>query len=427
MSADEARPTIFALSSGRPPAALAVLRVSGPAAAEAGEALAGAFPPPRRAGLRTLRDPAPGDPLAQALLLWFPGPGSATGEDLLEIHAHGGRATVDALLRTLGERLGCRPAEPGEFTRRAFENGRLDLNGAEALADLLAAETDGQRRAALAGSSLSGAIVRWQEAVLAASALLEAALDFSDEGDVAEAVDVAPLLRPIYREMHDLMARPPAERLRDGVRVVIAGPPNAGKSTLLNALVGREAAIVSPIAGTTRDRIEAPVAIGGVPFVLTDTAGLRDEAADAVEAIGVGLARDALAAADLVLWLGTDADVPAGPGVLKVATKADAAPPANAGLRVSAVTGEGLPLLSGLLVERARALLPGEGEVALNRRQRELVAQALDDLRAAMAARDPLLAAEALRAARGAFDRLTGRAATEDMLDALFGRFCIGK
>lgn len=425
--------TIFALSSGAPPAAIGLLRISGPRAGKAIAALAGRLPAPRRAALALLSDPETGEALDRALLLWFPGPATATGEDLAEIHCHGGRAVIAALQDVLGRMAGVRSALPGEFTRRAFENGRMDLNAAEGLADLLFAETQSQRRAAMAMAEggFGRRIGQWQAAVLALSALAEAALDFSDEDDVPdEGVEsrIAQGLGELRDTIRAELARPHAERLRDGIRVVIAGPPNAGKSTLLNRLAGREAAIVSDIAGTTRDRIEVPVAIGGVPFLLTDTAGLRDAGDDPIEAIGMRRAGEAIASADIVLWLGDDA--PPRDDAIRVAAQCDRADRrAGAGgdLRLSAVTGEGMDALVEMLRVRARALLPGEGEYALHARQRAGVAALADAVDAALAEPDMLIVAEHLRSARRALDALTGKASTEDMLDALFGGFCIGK
>lgn len=416
--------TIYALSSGAPPAAIAVMRISGPRADAALERLAGFLPEPRRATLATLREG--GQVLDNAIVIRLPGPRSATGEDVVELHLHGGRAVVTAAARALGAIPGLRPALPGEFTRRAFENGRIDLAEAEGLADLLAAETESQRRAALmlAGGALGRQVELWRRQLLALAARVEASLDFSDEADVAPD-DFSGGFGALAGDIGRWLARPRAERLRDGVRVAIAGPPNSGKSSLLNALVGREAAITSDVAGTTRDLIEAPVAIGGTPFVLIDTAGLR-ESDDAIEAIGVARARNVLAAADIVLWLGPPDEAPE--GSVRVHSKADLAPPPrDADLAVSSVTGEGLDRLTALLCERAAALLPTEGEVALNARHRAALDEVVQHLREGAAATDPLVAAESLRLARVALDRVTGRAGVEDMLDALFGRFCIGK
>jgi len=424
--------TIYALSSGSPPAAIAVVRISGPEAGAALSALAaGRLPEPRRASLGILREPASGELLDRALLLWFPGPGSSTGEDLAELHLHGGRSVVAAVLEALGSLAGLRAAEPGEFTRRAFENGRIDLAEAEGLADLLTAETRSQHRAALmlAGGALSRKVEEWQQRLLRLSAQLEAVLDFSDEGDVEEQLppDWTGALASLGSEMAAMLARPSAERLRDGIRVVIAGPPNAGKSTLLNALVGREAAITSTIAGTTRDLVEAPTAIGGVPFLLIDTAGLR-ESEDEIEATGVSRARQSLAAADFVLWLGEPEDCPDAPGAILLRAKADVGgDEERGGFPVSAKTGAGVDELVHLLLKRAKEMLPADGEVALNRRHAAILRECVANIGTATSAQNPLIASEELRLARAALDRITGRSGVEDMLDALFGSFCIGK
>jgi tRNA modification GTPase len=417
--------TIYALSSGAPPAGVAIVRISGPKADAALTALAGRLPEARVATFRKLR--VDGEPLDNTVILRFPGPRSATGEDIAELHLHGGRAVIARALAALGAMAGLREAQPGEFTRRAFENGALDLAEAEGLGDLLMAETEGQRRAALAlmGGRLSRQVAAWQDRLLALAAEVEAALDFSDEDDVVPlAPDFPARLGALREELTAWLARPAAERLKDGVRVVIAGPPNCGKSSLLNALVGREAAITSAIAGTTRDLVEAPVAIGGVPFLLTDTAGLR-ETGDAIEAIGVARAEASIAEADIVLWLGPSDAAPA--GVVRIHAKADLGPPGGeAELSTSVVTGDGLDALSRLLIARAGTLLPVQGEVALYARHRAAIAEAASALEEGADA-DLLVAAEALRRARAALDRVTGKAGVEDMLDALFGRFCIGK
>lgn len=414
------------MSSGAPPAAIAVVRISGPQADAALAALAGTLPEPRRAVVAALA--VDGEVIDNALILRFPGPHSATGEDVAELHLHGGRSVVAGVLAALARIDGLRAAEAGEFTRRAFENGRIDLAEAEGLADLLEAETESQRRAALAlaGGALSRQVEAWRQGLLGLAARVEAALDFSDEDDVSPLpATFAAELGGLRAEIAGWLARPAAERLREGVRVVIAGPPNAGKSSLLNALANREAAIVTDMPGTTRDLIEAPVAFGGVPFLLVDTAGLR-ASADAVEAIGVDRARASAAAADLLLWLGPAADAPE--GALLIHPKADLGPaPSAAALAVSARSGEGLDALIRMLIQHSAALLPMEGEVALNRRHRLALSEALAALDEALAVADLLLVAEALRRARGGLDRITGRAGVEDMLDGLFGRFCIGK
>ncbi|HWH21761.1 MAG TPA: tRNA uridine-5-carboxymethylaminomethyl(34) synthesis GTPase MnmE [Allosphingosinicella sp.] len=424
--------TIFALSSGQPPAAIAIVRVSGPAAGMALEALSGKLPRPRHPAVAELKDPSSGELLDQALILFFPGPGSSTGEDVAEFHLHGGRSVVAGVLKVLEELQGFRAAAPGEFTRRAFENGRIDLAEAEGLADLLSAETDSQRKAALmlAGGTLSRKVEEWQMILLGLSAQLESALDFSDEGDVEEDLpsNWNQALQALQADMHSLLARRPAERLRDGVRVVIAGPPNAGKSTLLNALAGREAAITSAIPGTTRDVIEVPAAIRGTPFLLMDTAGLRDSE-DSVEAIGIERARQSVEAADLVLWLGEPEHAPTGVELIKVEAKSDlpGRRQGSGGVPVSAVTGEGIAELTAMLAQRARELLPKESELAINARHRLHLGDCATHLAAAGESGDLLISSEELRQARAALDRITGRAGVEDMLDALFGTFCIGK
>lgn len=429
--------TIFALSSGRPPAGIAVIRISGPLAFS----LLARFTrrekafPPRRACLASLHDPATGDPLDRALVLAFPGPHSVTGEDLVEWHCHGGQAVVRAVLAALErEGEGVRPAVAGEYTRRAFENGRIDLNEAEGLADLLSAETETQRRAALlmAEGHFSRHVLEWRDRLLRCSAWVESLLDFSDEDDIPDA-QVERHLRATLADLHAAMraqlAVPSAERLRDGVHLVLAGPPNAGKSTLLNALAGRDAAIVSDIAGTTRDRIEVPVSIDGIAFVLTDTAGLAEASEDAIERIGMDRAARAIEAADLVLWLGSVRDRPRADAIC-LATQIDRPGrevEPGADLALSARTGENMAALRNMIVARARALLPAEGSYALHRRQRAAVADMAEELEAAAAQPDLLLLAEHVRRARGAMDRLIGRAGVEDMLDALFGQFCVGK
>ncbi|MEA3541782.1 MAG: tRNA uridine-5-carboxymethylaminomethyl(34) synthesis GTPase MnmE [Pseudomonadota bacterium] len=425
------RDSIFALSSGAPPAGIGVIRVSGPQARPALLALAGRLPPARQASLALLRDPQDGMPLDRALILWLPGPATVTGEDMVELHCHGGRAVIAAVEAALAAMPGLRRAEPGEFTRRAFDRGRMDLNAVEGLSDLLAAETQSQRRAALmmVEGHFSRRIDQWRRALLDLSAMAEAALDFSDEDDVPDAAIEARIgdgIAALAADVGALLDAPSAERLRDGVRVVLAGPPNAGKSTLLNALVGREAAIVSDIAGTTRDRIEVPAAIGGVAFLFTDTAGLREETGDAIEAIGIDRARAALDAADIIVWLGEPDALPRADAIL-VAAQSDRGAGDRPGLALSARTGEGMAALVALLQQRARALLPGEGDYALHRRQRDLVGQLLDHLHAARAARDLLVTAEELRLGRFVVDSLTGQAGTEDMMDRLFSGFCIGK
>jgi len=422
--------TIFACSSGMPPAAIAVIRVSGPAVPDVLRALCGRVPAPRRASLATLRG-QDGTVLDRALALWFPGPNSATGEDLAEFHCHGGRAVIAAVEAALAALPGLRRAEAGEFTRRAFAHGRMDLAEAEGLGDLLSAETELQRQSAMrmAGGDLSSQVKAWRDHVLHLSAQVEAILDFSDEDDVEGLpAGFVQSVAMFHVELSDWLSRPRAEALREGFKVVIAGPPNAGKSTLFNALVESDAAIITPIAGTTRDILMRPVALGGVPFQFLDTAGLRGDAADAVEAIGIERAQAAMAAADLVLWLGPEGEGPE--GAWEIAARIDVAdhtPKAGAKHRISALTGEGVDALRKDLIATARHSLPRPGALALNARQHGLLGEASDALAVIQAEADLLLVAENLRLARHAFDRLLGGASTEDMLDALFGRFCIGK
>lgn len=425
--------TIFALSSGAPPAAIAVVRVSGPAAGEALRALCGRLPPPRRASARRLADPRTGEALDDALVLWLPGPRSATGEDIAELHLHGGRAVVRAVEAVLATLPGLRPARPGEFTRRAFLHGRIDLAEAEGLADLLSAETELQRRTALAaaGGALSREVERWRGEVLALSAQVEAALDFAGDDDIDEGLDEAFFAQAerLASELDDWLSRPRAEPLREGFRVVLAGPPNAGKSTLFNALTEEEASITSAEPGTTRDVLVRSVAIDGVAFTFVDTAGLREDAASEIESIGIARARAETERSDLVLWLGPAGEGPRGVALREVAAQADVRGwvVKPGGIAVSALTGEGMDALRAELVATARAALPRPGAVALNARQHSALAEVAGGVRQAAIQVDPLIGAEHLRVARAALDRLAGRAGTEAMLDALFGRFCIGK
>ena len=421
--------TIFALSSGTPPAGIAVIRISGPQAGPSLRALAGELPKPRQATARHLRT-ARGETLDHALVLWLPGPGTATGEDVAELHLHGGRAVVAAAEAELVGYAGLRRAAPGEFTRRAFANGRMDLAEAEGLADLLAAETELQRRSAMAmaGGVFSREVESWRETVLGLSAAVEAVLDFSDEDDVdalTEAFrdDVA----RFSGHLRDWLDKPRAEALKQGYRVVLAGPPNAGKSTLFNALLDDQAAIISEIAGTTRDVLERSVARAGVPFTFVDTAGLRDDSEDGIERVGIARAREQVDRADCIVWLGVQGEGPE--GVLEVDAKCDLSGPRKAppAIALSAATGEGVDALWSALLDRARFAMPKPGSVALNTRQHGLVAQAQAALAGIERLDDPLLVGEHLRQARLAFDQLIGHSSTEDMLDALFGRFCIGK
>lgn len=426
--------TIFALSSGRPPAAIALVRVSGPQAGLALSVLAGRLPVPRRASYALLKDPASGLELDRALVLWLPGPATATGENCAELHLHGSRAVVAAVEAALAALPGLRPAQAGEFTRRAFLNGRIDLAEAEGLADLLAAETELQRRTALAmaGGTFSRLIGAWRERLLGLSAQVEAALDFSDEDDVGDGVPegLAGGCVVLANEIGGWLLRPRAEVLRDGLKVVLAGPTNAGKSTLFNSLVESEAAITAPDPGTTRDVLLRSVALDGLPFSFVDTAGLREKGAGEVERIGIARARAEASAADLVLWLGAEGEGPTGVPVWEVAAQCDKpgyVEKRGTHFRLSALTGAGVLDLRSALVAHARRAMPVPGEAALNARQHEHLGSVQAELEAAAKVSDPVLLAECLRLARAGLDQLTGQTGTEDMLDALFGRFCIGK
>jgi len=420
--------TVFALSSGRPPAAISIIRISGPGAHSAAEQLAGELPAVRTAAVRKLIDPASGELLDEVLLLRFDAPHSATGEDIIELQCHGGRAVVDALLGCLAAQPHLRVAEPGEFTRRAFANGRIDLTQAEGLADLIEAETEFQRKAALrlAEGGLRDRIEQWRDRLVQLSARAERLIDYDDDdaGDPTLRGDCS----AFRAELVAWLAQPRAEPLKDGIKIVVAGPPNSGKSSLVNAIAGYERAIVSAVPGTTRDHIELPLALGGLPVVLTDTAGLR-ETEDEVEAIGVARASALVGSADILLWLGDDLP-PDHPHTMLVHARADvpgreAVPEGR--LAVSAIEGTGLTELLSRLTRAAAELLPAEGMIALNRRQATHLASAAQAIETAELSADPAVIADGLRAARAEFDRLGGRAGVEDVLDALFGRFCLGK
>ncbi len=422
---DPAGDTIYALSSGAPPAAIAIVRISGPTARDTLIALAGALPAPRHASYRRLRDDR-GDMLDHAMLLWLPGPGTATGEDLVELHLHGGRAVVAAVLAALADR-GLRLADPGEFTRRALFNGRLDLSAVEGLADLLAAETESQRREALrrADGQLGRQLGAWMRRLTDIAAGIEAAIDYDGEEDVGRGGALADdVIRRLACDIGAALARPPAERLRDGIRIAIVGPPNAGKSTLFNALVGADAAIVSDIPGTTRDAIERPMSLRGMPIILVDTAGIR-VSSDPIESIGIARAERQRDVADIVLDL---AGVPPqAANVICVATKVDVEMPRPGAMPVSARDGRGLDKLLDRMASTCAALLPGEGDVALDRRYRIALDAIRDQLDASLASSDPLIVAECVRLARVHLGGLIGGGDVEAMLDTLFGRFCLGK
>ncbi|KPF80169.1 hypothetical protein IP88_00845 [alpha proteobacterium AAP81b] len=429
--------TIVALASGRPPAAIAVVRVSGPGAHAALAALAGAdLPPPRYAVLRRLTDPRDGSRLDDALVLRFAAPASATGEDVAELHLHGGSAVVAGVIAALTVQPGVRLARPGEFTRRSFASGRLDLAQVEGLADLIAAETAAQRgqALALAGGALSRVAESWRERCLDILAEAEAALDFAeDESDVAARLAQATQasLAGMADALDALLADAGrAARLRDGLTIVVSGPPNVGKSSLVNALARRDAAIVTPLPGTTRDAIEVPIDLDGVAAVLVDTAGLRDTD-DPIEAQGIRRARARAADADLVLVV-SDAAPPVSTdnvASLTVITKHDlgtVAPPTA--VHVSALSGHGMAELRDRLARwAAQAVRPGEAALLGHTRHREAFSIAATTLRGAAATDDDVLRAEQLRAAAHAFGSISGRVGVEDVLDRIFARFCIGK
>jgi tRNA modification GTPase len=451
------RPTIFALSSGRPPAAIAVVRVCGPKAGLALERLIGRVPQPRQAALARVHDPASGETIDEALALWFPGPHSETGEDMAELQLHGGHAVIAAVLDALGTIEGCRLAEAGEFTRRAFANGRLDLTEVEGLADLIAAETPAQRRQAF--RQLKGLIgdraEAWRRQIIEALALVEARIDFSDEADVPEEL-VGPALYAA-QQLRSIIAATLAdgrrgERLRDGLVVAIAGPANAGKSTLLNRLARREAAIVSPHPGTTRDVIEVHLDLGGYPVTLVDTAGIRDSD-DPVEQEGVRRASARAATADLVLWVIDVSATGVAVGVIGesiseseswlIRNKADLAVDKlwincesisnswSKKFTLSAATGSGMEALIGALSGYARNYFSTtESSLVTRARHRQAFEETVAALDRALAqgatGREELIAEE-LRAAATTLGRLTGRIDVEDILDVIFRDFCIGK
>jgi tRNA modification GTPase len=434
--------TIVALSSGALPAGIAVVRASGPAALALAASVAGACEADRRARLRTFRDPRSGEAIDRGLLLAFAGPDTVTGEDLVEFHCHGGPAVVRALLRALADTDGVRLAEAGEFTRRGFLSGKLDLSAVEGLADLIAAETEAQRKQALkhSGGFISQQVEEWRARLVRALAMLESSLDFADEDDVPDDADALALadVRAMAGEIEAELARGDrGERLRRGLEVAIVGPPNAGKSSLLNALARRDVAIVTSVPGTTRDVLEVDLDLGGYPVRLLDTAGLR-ETEDVVEAEGIRRARGRAAAADVVLLLvppgepGVSRETFAGHrSVLRVGTKADlgGSHDGDVGVTASVVTPGGLTALIARLDTIARDALGG-GEDMLVTRERHRVAleDAAEELRTSLELQLPPEArAEHLRRAAVAFGRLTGRIDAEEVLGAVFSTFCIGK
>ncbi|HML27810.1 MAG TPA: tRNA uridine-5-carboxymethylaminomethyl(34) synthesis GTPase MnmE [Hyphomicrobium sp.] len=436
--------TIFALSSAPGRAGVAVIRISGPAAQDVLKKMVAPLPKPRVAAFRTIRHPETGEALDRAVVLWFAAPLSETGEDVVEFQAHGSRAVVAALLSALATIPGCRLAEPGEFARRAFENGKLDLAEVEGLADLIDAETDAQRRQALAqaGGSLSRLYEGWRARLIEIAALTEAAIDFSDEGDVsassfAEARKRAETLAKEIAAHLDDDHR--GEILRDGFRVALLGSPNAGKSSLLNALARRDAAIVSSEAGTTRDVIEVRLDLGGLPVIVSDTAGIR-EASSEVEQEGIRRSLAVAHNADLILWLAEKAESIPPLGFsretsLVIRSKADlpheSQPgPEFADLAISAKTGAGLDRLIAVISQRAQQAVGSQTDPAITQaRHRQALEAALSDVNAFLSGPpdDIELRAEDVRRAAQALGRITGRVDVEDVLDQIFSRFCIGK
>jgi len=432
---------IFAEATAAGRAGVAVFRISGRGAGSVFEALTGRPPPPpRRASLRLLTDPRDGAPIDQALTLWFPGPESFTGEDVVELHVHGGRAVATALAEALAVVRGARPAEPGEFTRRAFRQGKLDLAEAEGLADLIHADTAAARRQALwqMRGGLSALYRTWREELIGILALAEAALDFSDE-PVPPDLEAEVLSR--IAALHGKLAAQLAgstisERLSDGFRVVLTGAPNVGKSSLLNALARRDAAIVTAVPGTTRDVLEVKLDLCGYPVSLYDTAGLR-ESSDPIEAEGVRRARLAAADADLIVDVrvvgGDDvgeAEDPSAGNRLVFWNKCDVdTPPSHVqGLRGSARTGDGLGALESALTAAAKEAIEGSQTSAITRaRHRASVMAAVEALERAQSAAAPELLAEDLRGAMTALGRVVGVVDVEDVLDRIFAAFCIGK
>jgi tRNA modification GTPase len=424
--------TIFALASGSARAAIAVMRLSGPASGATVAALCGGvLPAPRRAVLRRLHDTS-GEMLDHALVLWFPGPGSYTGEDCAELHLHGGRAVIDGVAHALIQN-GLRPAEPGEFTRRAFLNGRMDLVEAEAIHDLIAAESEAQRRQALRQleGELGALYQDWADRLRGILAFQEALIDFPDE-DLPPEVEhqLLATLRSVRAEVAiHLNDAGRGEKLREGLFFAITGAPNVGKSTLINALAERDVAIVSEIPGTTRDALETRVILGGVPVTLVDTAGLR-ETTDSIEAEGVRRALARARDADLAMTvIEAGSLAPDNPGDLLIANKADLDRPGPDGaLRISAKTGLGLPELRIRLASAARQMTESNGPPPLTQaRHRAALLTAVEHLDAADQAELPELRGEDLRLAMRALARITGHVGVEDILDTVFSRFCIGK
>lgn len=432
------RQTIYALSSGGLPSGVAVVRISGPATVVALEQMVGGLPLPRQAALRTIRN-RNGDVIDSGLILFFPGPASFTGEDCAELQVHGGRAVVQSLLQCLGEIPGLRLAVEGEFSRRAFESGKLDLVEIEGLADLIAAETEMQRRLAIEHSSghLSELYDSWAERLTRSRALIEAELDFADEDDVPGSVSDQ-VWAEVKRLQHEISAHlanaGAGEIIRDGFKVVIAGPPNAGKSSLMNALAQRDVAIVTSIAGTTRDVLHVDLDIGGFLVKLYDTAGLR-ETDELVEREGIRRAENLVAQADLVLYLhdqsasATESRGSADSSHVHIGTKSDLMSGQDGfDLTISVKTGAGLDALKSLIADRIGQIVRSDSLALPSRlRHKDSLAECLKAIDTALAAGELDLRAEELRVAANALGRITGRVDVENLLDVIFSEFCIGK
>ncbi|MCG5484778.1 MAG: tRNA uridine-5-carboxymethylaminomethyl(34) synthesis GTPase MnmE [Sinorhizobium meliloti] len=433
--------TIYALSSGSLPAGVAIIRVSGPATADALVRLCGALPAPRIAALRTIRT-RNGETLDSGLVLYFPAPASFTGEDCCELQVHGGRAVVSAILEELAATEGLRHAEAGEFARRAFQNGKLDLVEVEGLADLIAAETEMQRRLAIehSGGGQSALYAGWARRLTHSRAMIEAELDFADEDDVPGSVSAAIWedIGRLRQEIDEHIARAGlAEIIRDGLKIVIAGEPNAGKSSLLNALARRDIAIVTEVAGTTRDVLSVDLSLAGFSVKLFDTAGLR-ETDELVEREGIRRARQVIADADLVLLLSEkpgsfrlDEALPEKVPVIRVATKVDRPSswaPSDADIFLSTRTGEGMAALLTALQSHLPDLA-GKTALAMPSRKRHVdcLRQASSALERSLSSSELELRAEQLRQAGDALGKITGRVDVENLLDVIFSEFCIGK
>ena len=437
--------TIFALSSGAGLAAVSVIRISGPQAGSVVAKLAGSLPPPRMASLRILKDPADSTEIDEALVLWMPGPATFSGEDTAEFQIHGSRAVVSRVLSVIAELEECVMAEAGEFTRRAFENGKLDLLAVEGLADLISAETELQRKQAWfhkAGNA-SEAYNAWRVHLINVLASLEAAIDFSDEESVedaavARAYDELPGIKEML--VREIAGNQVGERIRNGVRVVLAGASNAGKSSLLNLLAKRDAAIVSHIAGTTRDVIEVQMDLGGVPVVLIDTAGLRASSEDEIEKMGMARSLAQIGTADITIWMeaADNLDATEKPNIdsetLRILNKSDLASSGSNSngydAAMSVKTGQGVDGFVDLLRERVSGIFArSEPALITRQRHRQAVQSCADHIDDALLSKTaPLeLTAESIRLAVRDLDRLIGRVDVEDLLDVIFRDFCIGK